>query len=253
MFVGTAVTLNAIVKLADAFLYVLAPDVGQRVFVTAIAGVTAVIVASMASGAGNVMVAIERKVLVVVKACWSPLLLRVTLKAIAVDFLVQGVLWLLVARLALVTRLFRQQTMVEAALQVVALHASVIAVAGHAVLTDQLLVKRRCRARLDNGQASRRQAANISHLVTGHAPGRAGTSQGRMTGKAIRLQQPVSSNQLARAHHQGMPTVTLPRHATLERCRMNSHAGAWELGVSWEDIFCVLPKLSLAGLSCLSG
>ena len=27
---------------------------------------------------------------------------------------------------------------------------------------------------------------------------------------------------------------------------MNSHAGAWELGVSWEDIFCVLPKLSLA-------
>ena len=32
---------------------------------------------------------------------------------------------------------------------------------------------------------------------------------------------------------------------------MNSHAGAWELGVSWEDIFCVLPKLSLAGLSRL--
>ena len=30
-----------------------------------------------------------------------------------------------------------------------------------------------------------------------------------------------------------MPTVTLPRHATLERCRMNSHAGAWEPGVSW--------------------
>ena len=32
---------------------------------------------------------------------------------------------------------------------------------------------------------------------------------------------------------------------------MNSHAGAWELGVSWEDIFCVLSKLSLAGLSRL--
>ena len=27
-----------------------------------------------------------------------------------------------------------------------------------------------------------------------------------------------------------LPTVTLLRHATLERCRMNSHAGAWELG-----------------------
>ena len=27
----------------------------------------------------------------------------------------------------------------------------------------------------------------------------------------------------------GMPPVTLQRHATLERCRMNSHAGAWEL------------------------
>jgi len=50
---------------------------------------------------------------------------------------------------------------------------------------------------------------------------------------------------------EGMPTVTLPRHATLERCRMNSHSGAWESGVSWEDIFCMLPKLSLAGLSCL--
>ena len=40
-----------------------------------------------------------------------------------------------------------------------------------------------------------------------------------------------------------MPTVTLPRHATLERCRMYSHAGAWELGGSWRDIFCVLPNL----------
>jgi len=32
----------------------------------------------------------------------------------------------------------------------------------------------------------------------------------------------------------GMPPVTLPRHATLERCRMNSHAGAWELGIVHE-------------------
>jgi hypothetical protein len=32
----------------------------------------------------------------------------------------------------------------------------------------------------------------------------------------------------------GIPPVTLQRHATLERCRMNSHAGAWEL---FEDSF----------------
>ncbi|MFI3197048.1 MAG: hypothetical protein QX196_01850 [Methylococcaceae bacterium] len=35
----------------------------------------------------------------------------------------------------------------------------------------------------------------------------------------------------------GMPPVTLQHHATLERCRMNSHAGAWELGVFWGGIF----------------
>ena len=86
MFVGTAVAFNTVVKFADAFLDVLAPDVGQRVFMTAIAGVTAVIVASMASRTGNVVVAIKRKVLVVVKACRRPLLLRVTLKAIASIF-----------------------------------------------------------------------------------------------------------------------------------------------------------------------
>ena len=80
MFVGTAVARYAIVKFADAFLDVLAPDVGQRVLVAAIAGVAAVVIASMASRARNVVVAIERKVLVVLEARWRPLLLRVTLQ-----------------------------------------------------------------------------------------------------------------------------------------------------------------------------
>ena len=35
-----------------------------------------------------------------------------------------------------------------------------------------------------------------------------------------------------------MPIVTLLRHATLERCGLNSHAGAWELVV-----FFVVPTL----------
>jgi len=35
----------------------------------------------------------------------------------------------------------------------------------------------------------------------------------------------------------GMPSVTLQRHATPERCWMNSRVGAWELGGSCGGYF----------------
>ena len=97
MLIGTAVALNTIVKLADAFFDMLAPDVGQCVFVTAITGVAAVVVANMASRADSVMVTVKRKVLVMVEACRRPLLLRVALKAIADYLLVERVIGFLVA------------------------------------------------------------------------------------------------------------------------------------------------------------
>ena len=47
-----------------------------------------------------------------------------------------------------------------------------------------------------------------------------------------RLQNRLHSRISHRSHapqRVGMQSVTLQRHATQERCRMNSHAGAWEL------------------------
>ena len=166
MFIGTAVALNTVVKFADAFLDVLAPDIDGRVFMASVAGVTPVVVAHMAGHAGRIVVLIESKVFVVVEACRCPLLLCVTLNAVALDLLVQGVLGLLVTGQTLISCFLAQKGMVKAALQVIALDSGVIAVTGHAILTDQLLVKRRSRAWLGDDEASCGQSTNVSRFVT---------------------------------------------------------------------------------------
>ena len=113
MLIGAAVALHAVVKLAYALFDVLAPDIGGRVLVAPIAGVAAVVIAHMASHATGGVVAVQRKVLVVLKSGWRPFLLGVALGTVPGDLLVQGVNGRLVAALALLARFLLEQRVVE--------------------------------------------------------------------------------------------------------------------------------------------
>ena len=58
MFTSTSVTRNAIVEIEDAFLDVLATNACKRVFVAAIASVTAVVVAHMTGHTARIVIAV---------------------------------------------------------------------------------------------------------------------------------------------------------------------------------------------------
>ena len=87
VLVGIAVALGAIVVIADAFLDVLAANTLQRVFVAAVAGVAAEVVAYMAGHASGVMVAVKLEMLGVIESRRRPFVLTVALTATAGDLL----------------------------------------------------------------------------------------------------------------------------------------------------------------------
>ena len=96
---------DAVLEVANAFFNVLASDLFRRVLVTAVAGVTAVVIAVVAGDACDVMVTIKAEVLAVVEACRRPFHLCVALAAVAGDLLVQRICRGAMAGLAFHTRL----------------------------------------------------------------------------------------------------------------------------------------------------
>lgn len=185
MFIGASVTFNAILETADSFLDVLTPNLRWRMFVTAVTGVTTVVVAHMAGRTLGRVIAVKHEEFVVVESRRFPFLLAVALRAVAAKLLMQRIGWRFVACLALRARCRVQQGMVKMSLWPEALHAGVIAVAGHAILVNELLVKRRCRKRLGDRQTRRRQAADVFRFVAGDATSRLRASEWCMTGKAV--------------------------------------------------------------------
>lgn len=92
VFVGVLVTFSTIAVVADAFFDVLAANLFLRVLVTAIAGITAVVVSHMAGCAFHIVITIQFEILRVIECRGSPFILTVALTAIACDLLVQAVL-----------------------------------------------------------------------------------------------------------------------------------------------------------------
>ena len=92
MLVRAAVALDAILEIPDPFLDVLPPDLVGMVLMAAVAGVTAVIIALMAGGALDVVVAVEQEVAVVVKGRRGPAVLAMTLTTGSRDGLVNPIL-----------------------------------------------------------------------------------------------------------------------------------------------------------------
>lgn len=202
MLIGIAVALNAIIEIADAFLDVLAANVVRCVLVAAIAGVAAVVVSNMAGHAAGIVVAIKLEIFAVIERRRCPLILVVALAAVAGNLPVQRVGRRFVARLALLERRLLQQGMIEMLLRPETLHACVVAMAGHAVLVDQLLVERRRGERLGDGFACCRQMADLGRLMAGNTALRRRSEERRMAGEAVRLQLLVAGDQLARPDHQ---------------------------------------------------
>ncbi len=82
------VTLHTIIEIADAFLSMLTANTVRRMFVTAIAGVSTVVIPDMAGNTASIMIAVQHKKGLMVKASRYPVLLGVTLGATAVNVLV---------------------------------------------------------------------------------------------------------------------------------------------------------------------
>lgn len=95
-----------------------------------------------------------------------------------------------------------QQGMVKVPLLTKTPNPSMIAMAGHTFLTAQLLVKRHCGQRFDNGKTRGRQAPNFIRLVASLASRLIGPKQRRMAGKTIGFQILVAGNQLPGSDHQ---------------------------------------------------
>lgn len=91
MLVGTPVTLDAIVEIANAFLDMLAADTVRGMFVASIAGVPAVVVAHMAGHATGIVVAVEIEIFAVIESRRCPLILVVALDTITGNLPVQRV------------------------------------------------------------------------------------------------------------------------------------------------------------------
>ena len=81
------------------------------------------------------------------------------------------------------------------------LRSLVIAVAGHAVLLDQLLVERRLHLRLRDRHALGRAQTDVGKGMAGDASRRRRTAQGRMAGEAVRLQLGMRGQERPRCHH----------------------------------------------------
>lgn len=105
MFITTSVAFNTIIEISDAFFTMLPANIVLGMFVTAVASVTTVVIPDMTGDTAGIMITLQHKKGLVIKASRHPVFLGMTLAAIAVNFLVQRVGGWLVAILALTTRL----------------------------------------------------------------------------------------------------------------------------------------------------
>ena len=88
MFTSASVTRHTIVEIADAFFNMLTANIVLGMFVTAVARVTTVVIPDMAGDTAGIMIPLQHKKVLVIKASRHPVLLGVTLIAIAVNVLV---------------------------------------------------------------------------------------------------------------------------------------------------------------------
>lgn len=168
----------------------------------AIAGIAAVIAAQMACPAFRIVVTVQDEMGVVIEGCRSPLLLGMALAAISCDLLMERIGGRFVAGLAFFSGVALEQCVIEPAFCPEALHPGMIAVAGEAILLQQLLMKRGAGEWFLDRLPEGRQLANFVRLVTVCAALVCDTCKRRVAGKAVSFERAVAGNQSAWTDHQ---------------------------------------------------
>lgn len=92
-------TFRAILKVTNAFLLVLATDIFNGVFVTAVAGISLVVSGRVTGRATYIVVAVQNEIFCVIKTRWLPRFCTVTLLTIAGNLPMQRIARRLVTRL----------------------------------------------------------------------------------------------------------------------------------------------------------
>lgn len=110
---GTAVTANAIVEIANALFLMLGPDARGRMLMTAVAGVALVILSGVAGHTGHAVIAVQKEIAVVIEGCRLPARGLMTLRTRQIEALMQRVLRRPMASLALAAHDGRQPRMIE--------------------------------------------------------------------------------------------------------------------------------------------
>ncbi|WP_291010106.1 hypothetical protein [Hydrogenophaga sp.] len=105
--------LDAILKVPDAFFLVFRAHIGRRVFVAPVTGVAAVVAVDVAGLALRVVVTIQHEQLGMIEGRRLPAVLRVALRAITLQLLMQIVSGCLVACIATRLLCLCQQRVVE--------------------------------------------------------------------------------------------------------------------------------------------
>lgn len=196
-------TLNTIVKVPNTLFLMLPQNVRRGMFVTAVAGVSAVVVVCVAGHAGSVMVFIEQEKLVVIESSRFPLLWCVALGAITADLPMKRVHGALVARFASIPRFRAQKRMRERFANPLSQPWSLmVAMASRAVLLEQILMKGGLPSRFGNRDAFGGSKADVWKGVAGDAPLGRDASQGGMACKTVCVDVRMGLDQWARCHHE---------------------------------------------------
>ncbi len=201
MFITTAVAFRTLFIVTDAFFHMLMADLGAGVFMTAVTGISVIVVIDMAGYAFSTMVFVETEVLLVIECRRCPAFLHMAGATVAVDLSVQRIARGGMAAVALLYQIRFNQFMGELAYGAEGLYTFVLTVAGDTVILDQLLMEGHTLIFLIYAQTLGGLDADLIHLMALDTLARAAAEKGCMAGEAVAGDLGMGLNRVARADH----------------------------------------------------
>jgi hypothetical protein len=145
---------------------------------------------------------VESEEPIVVERRRCPAILGVTLAALAEDVSMEAIAWTQVTPGALVPQTLAQQVVRELSDRPKRLHASMVAMAGDAVLLDQILMKGDKFLFAGDRHAFGRDQTDVRRLVTLGTFAWRTADKRLVTGETVGLQRAMSLDQVARRDHE---------------------------------------------------
>ena len=158
---------------------------GAGVFMAAITGVFVVVTVYMTGFALRIVVSVEAEIFFVIKGCRSPVIHDMTTATVTGDFLMQGITWIGVAAVALIQQCRLDQLMGELADGTECLYTFMVAMTGHAVIFNELLVKGNILLFFLYWKTFSGYFSDIVNLMTGDAFTRSAAKKWCVAGKTV--------------------------------------------------------------------